>query len=42
VSQQVYPGVELHLFDKVLQTKRCYGPCKMKLHEGKIKIDFKT
>ncbi|WP_354668614.1 FapA family protein [Pseudoalteromonas sp. C2R02] len=42
VSQQVYPGIELHLFDKVLQTKRCYGPCKMKLHEGKIKIDFKT
>lgn len=42
VSQQVYPGVELHLFDKVLQTKRSYGPCKMKLHEGKIKIDFKT
>jgi len=42
VSQQVYPGVELHLFDKVLKTKRCYGPCQMKLHDGKIKIDFKT
>jgi len=42
VSLQVFPGVELHLFDKVLQTKRCYGPCQMKLHEGKIKIDFKT
>jgi len=42
VSQQAYQGVELHLFDKVLQTKRCYGPCNMKLHEGKIKVDFKT
>ncbi|SFD03148.1 DUF342 domain-containing protein [Pseudoalteromonas denitrificans] len=42
VNQKLYPGVELHLFDKVLKTKRIYAPCQMKLREGKIKIDFKT
>ncbi len=38
----LHSGIELHIFDKVLQVKRNYPPCEIHLVEDKIKIEFKT
>ncbi|WP_417699901.1 DUF342 domain-containing protein [Pseudoalteromonas lipolytica] len=42
VNKTLHSGVEIHIFDKVLLTNRQYPPCKVKLEESKIEVEFKT
>ncbi|MCF7500858.1 MULTISPECIES: FapA family protein [unclassified Pseudoalteromonas] len=42
VNKALHSGVEIHIFDKVLRTNRQYPPCKVKLEENKIEVEFKT
>jgi|TARA_B100000929_G_scaffold160893_1_gene127240 uncharacterized protein (DUF342 family) len=42
VNKTLHSGVEIHIFDKVLRTNRQYPPCKVKLEENKVEVEFKT
>ncbi len=42
VNKKLHPGVEIHIFEKVLLTHRQYPPCKVKLEENKVEVEFKT
>ena len=42
VNKTLHSGVEIHIFEKVLRTNRKYPPCKVKLEENKVEVEFKT